>query len=107
MLTIQYCEKCKQQISEYGDIAFSLFSFACEQFYKNDPLEVSTDLDDFPNSSDVMIKFLENKGFIITTESSKQTIQIKPLGLKCYIDDFNKVCRFCLHEELVSDSFDS
>lgn len=107
MLTIIYCDRCKDSLLEYGEIAFTLFSFICDQFFKNDPLEISTNIEDSIHGYSMIVRFLELKGFVLTTESGVESIQVKPLGFHCFGDNDWKVCRFCVHEEIFGDSIDS
>jgi hypothetical protein len=103
VLTIVYCDKCKEKVLYCGDIAFHLFEFICEQFYQNEPLEISTNIHDDTHGYEVIVKLLEKKGLVVTTECSQDSIQVKPLGIYCFGGDYWKICRFCIHEENIWD----
>jgi hypothetical protein len=92
MLEIFYCDECKSKLCECGDIAFALFEHICEQYFDGQPLELSTCVHDRTHSYLEIIRYLEIKGFVVTTESGENLIQVKPIGLR----QVDELFLFCL-----------
>lgn len=101
MLAITYCPECKDKILEYGEIVFTVFEAVCEQYYLEEYLTLSTHKNDIRLYNGI-VQFLEHKGLVVTTESSQETFQVKPIGLYCFGKGLEKVCKFCIHEEITS-----
>src|SRR6267142_1907521 len=96
MLTITYCSKCKDELCKHDPFIFEFFNYIVEQYFFHLPMEISTNFDDFVTNYNykTMVKFLELKRFIVSTESSQNTIQIKPLGFDKSGQTI-KICCFC------------
>ena len=97
MLIFDYCLDCKREIKSYGGIAFEYFDFICEQYFLDSPLELSTSIHDPTHGCESIVRFLELKGFVITTESSQETIQVKPKDFFICDDGQHQLCYFCKH----------
>src|SRR5437867_1273043 len=80
MLTITYCSKCKDELCKHDPFIFEFFNYIVEQYFFALPLEISTEICDYQHNYISMVKFLEQKNYVISTESSHTTIQVKPLG---------------------------
>lgn len=102
-MDIFFCDLCQKKVRAYGDIAFSLFEFICESYFKNYPLEICTDSQKGPYDFLQIIYFLESKGLVITTESSLFMIQVKPLGFDLFVDDIDIFAHFCVHKHKAID----
>ena len=103
MLKIFYCSKCRDDIRQFGDTCLFVFEIICESFFSGETLEISTDIHDGTHAYYEIIRFLESKRLVITTESSENTIAVKPRGFSVFDDDDLYVCRFCIHEGIPLD----
>lgn len=98
MLTILYCDKCKDEMCKSDPFIFEFFDFIVDQYFHDSPLEISTNIHDCTHEYVSMIKFLEAKNYIVSTECSIDTIQVKPLGFDKSGQTL-KVCCFCPEEK--------
>ena len=98
MTTIRYCEKCFQMIESYGYIAREVYVQICSDYVLDDSSfyyddELNTDV---PLAVVEVIKLLELKGFILTTDiiyDKRHQIVIKPLGHFMDDENINYFCR--------------
>ena len=91
MRTITYCDKCVEFLREYGtvsDIYLSLCELYIDYFEVNRPLRLIC-----APHGDLIIDFLERKGYLITHEIPSDTASfiVKPCGLWIRGDEF-KIC---------------
>lgn len=88
MIHMVFCEICANNLSKCGEPALCLFEEICIHTTIYDEfLELEEDR--------AIIRFLELKGFIITTEVNQDKILAKPIGLELYDDEefcFFHVC---------------
>ncbi len=94
MLTLIYCQCC-QKIASYGDIQLAFFEYICERYFSGNPLTVCSKVHSGTYGYMQMAKFLEMKGFVVTTENCQDSIKVKPLGFEFFNDDLLKICCFC------------
>jgi hypothetical protein len=87
--SLTYCEKCIDELESYGGIAVLTFEKLCEEYVTIGPFDLSDDPRDMPFSCLAVVKFLEKKGYIISTESSEFGIQIKPSCIEMTDDGFH------------------
>jgi predicted methyltransferase len=83
MLNIHYCQTCAKKVLEHSHFALFVYQQICDHFLqKNDFWEIF-DINDV-SSNDIfdVLSFLEERKFIITTESNIDTLKIKPNGVK-------------------------
>jgi len=78
MLMIHYCEECRNKLVDYGEIAYHIYTEACEYWiYNSEYFEMFA-----PSDCDLkVLSFLESKGYMISTECSQDLLKIKPLGI--------------------------
>lgn len=104
-----YCRKCETNLCRLGIDYLDIFRNICEQYLEDrEPLEVS---DEFLQSEArflSVLQSLEKNGYLISTETDLDLIQIKPLGIHCahinipqtfpnqHADDV--VCYICLKD---------
>ena len=85
MLTIIFCEKCKQNLCKVYPALFDFFEFICDQYFHDTPVILSYNSLDYDDACQMVrlwngVKWLEDQNYIVSTESSHTTIQVKPLG---------------------------
>lgn len=97
MSSLIYCQCCEKQLRSYGDIAFELFKFICECYQEGTPMEVSSDIHESHHGYLSIIHFLESKGYLVTTESSENSLQVKPLGIHFNGLSVKDKPVFCIH----------
>lgn len=106
MLTIDFCYKCKIDLSRLSPALnsgnFSDFQDICTHFLETGhPVEMAIDEETgltFLSNKD--LSELERNGFIISTECSKDFIKIIPLGISCELTPLGLVnCRVCCNRE--------
>lgn len=99
MLTLVYCECCRKRMSEHADVAFEVFEAISEYYHlSGSAIEFSTEIQQDCYGVLPVIKWLESKQIVVTTESAQSLIKVKPLGFEYYTEDENLICHFCLHE---------
>jgi hypothetical protein len=97
MLDISYCESCSDQLNQYGGIAAEYFEIICLHYFEQGPLEISTCVHDYDHAYLELSRFLELKGYVVTTESGPETIQVRPLCMEPINDDWEVVgFHFCM-----------
>lgn len=89
-----YCDHCKKDLLKYGAHLFEFFEYITEQYIYALPLEVSTDNSESTYDYLTLIRFLELKKYIVTTESAINTIQVKPRGVYNKLSHMPMIC-FC------------
>ena len=96
-----YCVKCKENLETYGEMAHVLYQQICEsyfyggkcwEFQKTEPSCFGIVLDE---SYVALTKFLESKGYIVTTEASYDRIKAKPTKIKYSSNDIDMVVKVC------------
>lgn len=94
------CPCCLDEVSKSGYPAAQLLLSTCEDYcLLGIPSEISysyfSDTSIFP-----VVEYLERKGFIVSTETDLDSIQFKPLGLKCKeYEDGHVICHICVKRE--------
>lgn len=102
MLNFSLCPICNKTLWDYGCVAASIFEDICISIIKDkehfDIPDEETGQYILLNANRIytIIKFLENKGYIITTEIDQTHLRIKPLGIRCSEDHYGISCHFCL-----------
>lgn len=113
MITLTFCFACTKTLYDYGIPALSLFEEICRTYLRDDKfLEIASDDDIFESEifyslseAHSILKFLESKGYVTTTECSQNCIQVRPNGLLCQDELYMKnhyecgeetFCHFCL-----------
>jgi len=92
MVSIKFCQKCLTDLCRKDLDYYDIFSSICTHYAENfEPIEISEtvclnkpkqlkkDIEKFLKD----IQWLEKKGYILTTETSVDTIAIMPLGFHC------------------------
>lgn len=98
MLDINYCQECREKLEDCGELAVTLFETICEAWIDTEQIHLVEDECTYIRDYIAVAKYLESKGFIVTTESGINTLAIKPIGLMP-IDDY-QTFTFCLeHKE--------
>ena len=98
MIKLTFCQDCERELRSFGNFAFEAFEYICFMYFYDAPIEI---LDhEFENIFDAVSlwKFLENKSYVITTESGLDTIQIKPLHVSSSRGLNGRYVRFCKHD---------
>ncbi len=100
MLKIIYCDCCREKMVSDRGMAFEVFEFISEYYHSvNQPVQFSINPHDscYDRSILAMIRWLEGNRFVLTTESAKDEIYVKPLGFEYYTDEEDLIGHFCLH----------
>jgi hypothetical protein len=92
-----FCEGCEKRLRSHGDYAFELFEFICDSYHEGAPMEISLSIHETTHGYLSIIHFLETKGYVVTTDSSESTIQVKPLGIDYAGRGDNALPMFCIH----------
>lgn len=75
--SVNYCMRCIHPLESYGEIALATFMTICEHYaMKKHALPV--DEDDCARGTFEILKFLEIKNYITTTEITKRACMVKP-----------------------------
>ncbi len=87
------CQKCLHRISEYGEICLDIMGQVCE----NDSNDVLTCYfeQDLPDSHKTVVKFLETKNYIVSTERGNNKIAIISTAKDCSNDDMDRYFCWC------------
>lgn len=73
-MRITYCPICEKRLRSYGDVTFTLYQAICEGFILRDEELLLETLEKLRE----IVRYLETKGFIVTTECSKDSVSAKP-----------------------------
>ena len=76
-MLINHCLHCSREIMDYGCIAENLYYLILMRYVEGVVL-VMRDNTEYSG----VLRFLENKGFIITTENTMSTILCHPCGIQ-------------------------
>lgn len=100
MLSILYCPECKKNLEEFGELISDFFNIIAENYitYKQ-PSFLECDKTVETARKFQYVKFLEVRGFVISTECEIDQILILPKGVKCYEGMGGCLCHFCAHPD--------
>jgi hypothetical protein len=77
-----YCVECRKSLKEYGEVAEIVYDHVCEWYCaENRAIEIDQEHMHGLQCRKPVIDFLEHKGLLVTTESGKNFIAIKPSSL--------------------------
>jgi hypothetical protein len=101
MLEVLYCCKCQEHLNEYGEFASDVFIGICNFYLLYErPFLISTDIHVQNHGLLEVLRFLELKNYVISTEWEKELISFKPLGVSCVDqEEDHKVCHICFERE--------
>src|SRR6185436_13963504 len=100
MLAISYCTECRESMNSYGEICNDLFDEICEEYIcTNDCLELCTSPKGKFYFLVNIIKFLEIKNHVISSESGIDFIKVKPLGINSVLDGQCLTYHICFDRE--------
>ena len=94
MLDLHYCRECREKLEDCGEFALELFELICMSYIVEEPFIIVVDYSGF--SFMEVVKYLELKGFVMTTESGISNIAVKPFGLQQIEEE---VFTFCLEHK--------
>ncbi len=96
MLHIQYCKPCFEKLQGYGSVASQTYIEICEHYaFEQEPFLVDATLYEETFSAKEIIKFLELKKYILTTDiilDDQQVIAIKPCGHTFEVTELHTFC---------------
>ncbi len=88
-----YCLQCRVQLKTYGGVAETVYDHVCEWYVSNNKaVEIDQNEIDGIQCGKPIIDFLEKKGFILTTESGKQIVAIKPTIIREIHEEILYLC---------------
>lgn len=99
---ILYCPTCREVLNGHGEVISTFYDQICEHYIMTGTcLELCTPVHDYLMP---MLRFLEKKRYIITTESELIFLQAKPLGIKFTSkpnedNDLDSICLVCFNNE--------
>lgn len=99
MIRVQYCAKCINELEGYGELAIAVYERICEhivQFQECYLIETDPHFKDFCMVE--IVKFLEYKGYVLTTEACKTSLLVKPLGHQILAENSHRFCVKSHHE---------
>jgi hypothetical protein len=80
---LKICEQCCDEIEEYGEAALDHYLWLC-QYYKNGQKIMING--GWRGEGNTLTRFLELKGYAVTTEEEGGFLKVKPLGFSEYSD---------------------
>lgn len=93
------CASCAERIKEYGQPAYTILALACSDYLAGKRCYFSHKDPKWKTVAQV-VKFLEQKGYIVTTEITPTEIQIIPNGRTAFLLEYSENFCFChLHKE--------
>lgn len=95
MLSILYCPDCQEKLLTYGEYVSDLYDLILYDYLVNDIISYFFLSDRDVNEISPAIKFLEDHGYIVSTETSFDCISVKPLGIRCYKEQQDCFCHVC------------
>ncbi len=94
-MLINHCLHCSREIIDYGCIAENLYYLILMRYIEGKVLGIR----DNTEYRDVL-RFLENKGFIVTTEISVLALECHPCGVQVMEIDEDEGVFICCRKEL-------
>jgi len=74
---LQICKRCIDKLGKYGKMPLDFYVLICELYSGDQHFHIDAEK---RGSGDTIIRFLEKKHFIVTTEYDKDKLLIKPTG---------------------------
>ena len=87
---LKICEQCCDELEGYGHAVLDHYLWLCHYFLNDQKILIQ---DGKSGEGNTLTRFLELKGFCVTTEDEKGFLLVKPLGI-CYLSDI-----ICAKEE--------
>lgn len=94
MLEVVYCN-CIAKLDEQDDLPERVLEFIIFQYLQDETVEFSSLPEVGLVGFQTLVRYLELKGLVITTECSENLLQVKPVGFYCLDNIAWKVCRLC------------
>jgi hypothetical protein len=96
MLSILYCQKCRDELWKSGEFASTLFDAIVENYLVHNEVSYFYHSEDDAKKALVATKYLESKGYVVSTETAMDCISIKPLGIRCFEGLQGCLCHVCI-----------
>ncbi len=74
---ISYCAKCLDQLENYGEMAAESYKEICMHYSLGNAVHC---LGKKMGHGEVIVRFLEIKGYVVTREADKRDLWVKPTG---------------------------
>jgi hypothetical protein len=104
MLSILYCQDCQEKLRAYGEYVSDLYDVVLYDYLVNDIVSYFFLTDKDANKLGIAINFLEDRGYIVSTETSFDCISVKPLGIRCYEEREDCFCHICFKPDEHNDT---
>lgn len=75
--SLSFCPVCYERVKLYAEPAFSIYIRICAYYAVGEKLLIKMDA---KGHGDLVVRFLEQKGFVTTTEFEEDHLQVKPVG---------------------------
>lgn len=94
-----HCKKCVEELCLYGKFPLDIYLGICEQHAQKNLILCSYGKS---GKADPIINFLENKGFLVTTEHCHDSLAVKPNGYIEHNSDYNAetIHEFCAFRDI-------
>lgn len=81
-MMIFYCSYCVEELNSYGELNFLIYEDICNHFALFQyPMKINSKAFDGTNE---IVKFLEQKGFLVTSEDLKKDFKIIYVKPRCH-----------------------
>lgn len=74
---LNICKRCVSKLGKYGNMPLEYYVLICEIYSDYDSFLVESGQKGY---GDTILRFLEKKHFIVTTDYDKDKLSIKPIG---------------------------
>lgn len=80
METIIFCDECLSDLDEFGGVAVNIYEKICEHYIGKRHSLILNEKRKAHRNLIPVVKFLEDKSYVMTTDAGEANIQVKPLG---------------------------
>lgn len=77
-LSVNICPKCKQRLDSYGQPAAKLVDTVCYYYLEGVPIFIDSDDESAWKSMGPVLAFLENKGYLLSSECTHSMLSLEP-----------------------------
>lgn len=89
IVKIRFCKACHDDLMENGHFLFEYYMKLCGHYCEGIKIHVRGGSE---GKGDTLTHYLENKGYIISTESSETTLMLMPIGHKLIENEIHEFC---------------
>lgn len=93
---ISYCDRCMKNLEIYGEMAAEVYKEICMHYSIGNAIHCDGKTH---GKGETIIRFLEVKGYLVTTEIGKKDLYAKPNGYKKTFMGYKYDHQFCIGHE--------